>query len=98
MGTTAVPSRMVVVCWKAAANAVSASVVAGFWLVQTCCTPAASARATRSTRARGAAQGMVRPIRWRRSACGAGAAPGLLVVSDMAVLLSLVAHGQQLPA
>src|SRR3954470_9664521 len=80
---------MVLVCWKAAANAVSASVVLGFWFVQSCFTPAASARPARSSMARGSAQGMVRPIRSRKSPLEDFFAPWLLVVlvvSNMVVL------------
>src|SRR5205823_6310508 len=97
MGTTDVPSRMVLVCWKAAANAVSASVVLGFWFVQNCFTPAASARSTRSTMALGSAHGMVRPIRSRRSLWGACSVPWLLVVlsvSSTVGLLFVLAYNQ----
>src|SRR5438876_766936 len=94
MGTTEVPSRMVLVCWKAAAKAVSASVVLGFWFVQNCFTPAASARSTRSSIARGSAHGMVRPIRSRTSPWGACSAPWSLVVSNMVVLLFVLAYNQ----
>src|SRR5438105_15812070 len=97
MGTTDVPSRMVLVCWKAAANAVSASVVLGFWFVQNCFTPAASARAIRSSMACGSAQGMVRPIRSRRSPLGVFSALWLLMVllvSSTVGLLFVLAYNQ----